>query len=326
MNSSDEFNEEEQSECLPRSRKRLRENKGQTPPYERGAFHEIGTDSLVQPLMVQPSTETQSESHFTIRFRTYYLLWILFVGMVTAGILVSLSEGSFMDCLFVAINGVTGSGLTTIPLSKFTALSQWVVLLCIQFGSFTLASLIPISIRIHYHRRSLPRILPPENFDLFQFERVPVPLIEYRALLLLRNIVLLYTLVCYIFYGLCMYIWIYSSSKHRDIAVQALSENGSSFGSILRFTIFLVISAFTNTGFIVSNDSLSDFVDSPFFLFCVNMLILHGNVLFPIFLRWIIVLLNSAAEKNGSLRIHSEYLLFQGRDLYHNLFSSQATW
>ena len=325
MNSNDEYNVEEQSECLPRSIKRSRENKGQTP-YERDAFNEIRTDSLVQPLMVQPSTETQSESHFTIRFRTYYLFWILSVGMVTAGILVSLSEGSFMDCLFVAINGVTGSGLTTIPLSKFTALSQWVVLLCIQFGSFTLASLIPISIRIHYYRRSLPRILRPENIDLFQYERVPVPLIEYKALLLLRNTVLLYTLACYIFYGLCMYIWIYSSSKHRDIAVHALSENGSSFGSILRFTIFLVISAFTNTGFIISNDSLSKFVDSPFFLFCVNMLILHGNVLFPIFLRWIIVLLNSTAEENSSLRIYSEYLLFQGRDLYHNLFSSQATW
>ena len=287
-----------------------------------------GDISLVEPL-VPPSESAMVLNRNVIRFRLWYLVWILTVASVTAVILHFVcKEGKLVDCFFVAINGVTGSGLSTIHISKFSSASQWTVLLSIQLGSFTLASLLPIIIRIHYHRQKLPRHLQPGVFDLSQYRRVPLLLVEYKALLLLRNIVLLYNLGCYLLYFTIILIWTYSSSERQDRVHSVLQREGTTYAatSIPFFVSFVTISAYTNTGFTVTRDSLSAFKDNELFLFCINMLVLHGNVLFPIFLRWIIIGLNGFAEKQSSRKVYFRYLLFRGRDLYHNLFTSQQTW
>ena len=56
------------------------------------------------------------------------------------------------------------------------------------------------------------------------------------------------------------------------------------------------------------------------------MLVLHGNVLFPIILRWIIIWLSAITPKSRSSKVYFRYLLLNGRHLYSNLFGSQQTW
>ena len=56
------------------------------------------------------------------------------------------------------------------------------------------------------------------------------------------------------------------------------------------------------------------------------MLILHGNVMYPIVLRWSIIFMSAITPKSWSRKVYFRYLLLNGRHLHSNLFGSQQTW
>ena len=64
----------------------------------------------------------------------------------------------------------------------------------------------------------------------------------------------------------------------------------------------------------------------PSVYFCLNMLILHGNVMYPIVLRWSIIFMSAITPKSWSRKVYFRYLLLNGRHLHSNLFGSQQTW
>ena len=289
-------------------------------------------NNMVEPMVVEGHNRVNESN---IPFVALYTGYILVMGLIVAAVLQALGEcrpkqsnepsKQFFECFFVAINALTGSGLQlSHSISKFTGAGKWVILLTMQLGSSTIATLTPIIIRIHYLRKA--QLSNSElTFNLKRFRRVPQSLVEYKALKMLVKIVFLYHVVVYLFYSMCMTIWVYSNDRHRE-HIREVLKGTSRESSVGTFIAFTTVSTFTNTGFTVTDDSMIKFRHDFFFLFCCNMLAIHGNVLFPVFLRWIIVFMNSRSKKSSSRKVYFRYLLTKGRDLYCNLFTSQQTW
>lgn len=241
---------------------------------------------LVEP-SIRPGVETVSVKR--VPFAALYVLWILLVGVVSAAILYFLGEGNFIECLFTAIDGLSGSGLNIgKPVATFSGAGKWVTLITVQAGSLSLASLLPVAIRLHYLRRNgLFENKSLRTFNLDRFHRVPQTIVEYKSLSILLKLVLFYHLFVYLFYATCITVWIFSSQgtlKHVKETLRGDTNNEGT--SIATFVVFTVVSTFSNCGFSITKNSLLGFKNDYFFLFCVNALALHGNVLFPIFLRW----------------------------------------
>jgi hypothetical protein len=64
----------------------------------------------------------------------------------------------------------------------------------------------------------------------------------------------------------------------------------------------------------------------PLVLVFVDVLVLAGNTLFPVLLRWAIILLNKHSPDSSNRKVYFRYLLINGRSHYTHLFTSQQTW
>jgi Trk-type K+ transport system membrane component len=146
----------------------------------------------------------------------------------------------FADSFFVALNGVTATGLSALDLSRLHTGSKWALMLCVQLGSATMLSTIPVWTRV----RSLRKILPPgTRFDLRTFSEVPQWLVEYKALVFLLRIVFCYQLFVHLFWGTLMYILI---ATDPPLAAQVESQCPQ---GLFFFVVFEVVSAYCNAGF-----------------------------------------------------------------------------
>jgi Trk-type K+ transport system membrane component len=73
------------------------------------------------------------------------------------------TEELFLDCCFVALNGVTATGLASIDITQMSGASQFIIMLAMQLGSATMLTLCPVYIRM----RSLRRAVRPASCDGF---------------------------------------------------------------------------------------------------------------------------------------------------------------
>ncbi|CAI5501448.1 unnamed protein product, partial [Closterium sp. Naga37s-1] len=140
--------------------------------------------------------------------------------------------------------------------------------------------------------------------------------LELRALELLSWLVPVYMVVVQAMALLLMLVIVYVSPSVR----QVVDSNGV---SPLFFSVFQVVSAFTNTGLVLLNSNLVDFNTNVPLLLLLSALILLGNTLFAPMLRGLLLLLHRAAK--GERKVVYEYLLEHPRKCYTHLFPRSST-
>ena len=128
-----------------------------------------------------------------------------------------------------------------------------------------------------------------------------------------------YQLTVYCVCGTLLYILI-SSNEH---SMAAIASGGD---SPIFWTVFHVISAYCQAGFALLPDSFRQFRECQAVLLCISILVVAGNVMFPIFLRWIIIALNHHMKHGTTYKVAYKYLLLNPRRVYTSLFESTQTW
>lgn len=129
----------------------------------------------------------------------------------------------------------------------------------------------------------------------------------------LVRIVVVTNIVVYLFYGSILYTIVTTNEDAQRILSLPATASGS---SPAYWTVFHVISAYNNCGYALMPNSLEDFANVPSVYFCLNMLILHGNVMYPVVLRWTIIFLSAITPKSWSRKVYFRYLLLNGRHLH----------
>jgi len=228
------------------------------------------------------------------------------------------------DAIFLSAGGVTATGLNSFDITMFSRASLNTIMIATQLGSATLTSLVPVVIRIRYLRQVIPRNY--RTFNLNNFKRVPEWLVEYKALVYLARIVIFTNLLVYLVYGGLLYYSLTSSDDSMAVLSDPDNNTAAAANTPGYWTLFHTISAYNNCGYSLQRDSFASFDSNVGILYSLNMLVLHGNVLHPIILRWIIIGLSAFTPKSRSSKVYFRYLLLNGRHLYSNLFGSQQTW
>ena len=88
----------------------------------------------------------------------------------------------------------------------------------------------------------------------------------------------------------------------------------------------MVIAAYNNAGINLQIEDLVVYRDNGALLSVVCLLVLLGNVLYPILLRWLVVGLSFCAAEHSSRKIYLRHILLHGRCDYIAIFSSRTTW
>jgi Trk-type K+ transport system membrane component len=92
------------------------------------------------------------------------------------------------------------------------------------------------------------------------------------------------------------------------------------------YAAFNVVSAYTNTGTSLLDESMVPFQRTYGWVIVVGLLILAGNTAFPIFLRSIIWILSKVTPKQSRFNETLQFLLDHPRRCFIYLFPSAQTW
>ncbi|CAI5468941.1 unnamed protein product [Closterium sp. Yama58-4] len=140
--------------------------------------------------------------------------------------------------------------------------------------------------------------------------------LELRALELLSWLVPVYFVVVQGVAVVLMLVIVHVSPSVR----QVLDRNG--VNSVF-FSVFQVVSAFSNTGLMLLNSNMMDFNSNVPLLLLLSLLMLLGNTLFAPTLRGLLLLLHRASK--GERKVVYEYLLEHPRKCYTHLFPRSST-
>jgi hypothetical protein len=92
------------------------------------------------------------------------------------------------------------------------------------------------------------------------------------------------------------------------------------------FALFQVVSAYTNTGMSLVDQSMIPFQHATVMILVVVFLILAGNTAYPIFLRFTIWIMSKLVSSTSRLHETLHFLLDHPRRCYILLFPSHQTW
>ncbi|CAI7822341.1 unnamed protein product, partial [Closterium sp. NIES-54] len=140
--------------------------------------------------------------------------------------------------------------------------------------------------------------------------------LELRALELLSWLVPVYFVSVQAVAVVLMLVLVHVSPSVR----QVVDSNGV---SPIFFSVFQVVSSFSNTGLVLLNSNLMDFNSNVPLLLGLSALMLLGNTLFAPTLRGLLLLLHRASK--GEQKVVYEYLLEHPRKCYTHLFPRSST-
>lgn len=92
---------------------------------------------------------------------------------------------------------------------------------------------------------------------------------------------------------------------------------------------FNAVSAFNNSGMSLLDANMTAFQRAIYLLITMGLLILAGNTMYPVFLRWIVLAIRYLLPKNedwSDARITLQFLLDHPRRGYTHLFPAEHTW
>lgn len=143
--------------------------------------------------------------------------------------------------------------------------------------------------------------------------------VEYRALRLLAVILLFYYFGFHIIGAIMHLIWILATKSYNDVLRNdAITKAWWAF--------FTPMSAFSNLGYTLTPENMVPFNYSRYVLLVEVVLILGGNTLFPVFLRFIIWVLHYFAKDLSQFKESLEFLLDHPRRCFTLLFPNAPTW
>ena len=167
------------------------------PPRPDGDDEKEGDDAVTSPEpRPRPTLADVPQSNFLsmreggvedirqMRYASLVVAWCVLVGVLGGTIVWLVERGGragarWPDCVFLALNCVTATGLSTLDVAALRWPSLVLLALFMQLGAATLLSLVPILVRINALRRALPRVDRHVAFDLRKYKRVPQWLVEY---------------------------------------------------------------------------------------------------------------------------------------------------
>jgi len=92
---------------------------------------------------------------------------------------------------------------------------------------------------------------------------------------------------------------------------------------------FNAVSAFNNSGMSLLDANMTAFNTAIYLLITMGLLILAGNTMYPVFLRWIVWTIRQMLPKSkewSDARATLQFLLDHPRRCYTNLFPAEHTW
>ncbi|RFU33456.1 hypothetical protein B7463_g2852, partial [Scytalidium lignicola] len=155
--------------------------------------------------------------------------------------------------------------------------------------------------------------------DLTEEQREELGGIEYRALKSLALILVVYYVGFSLFALISLLPWILRSGKYGDV-VKAVGQGRT------WWAFFTANSAFTDTGFTLTPNSMISFNTAIWPLLVMSFLIIVGNTGFPIMLRVIIWFLSKIVPRDSGVWDELNFLLDHPRRCFTLLFPSSATW
>lgn len=260
--------------------------------------------------------------HYFIAYATYVLAASVVSAVLIYSVESSHSEMTWLQAAYLATSASTMTGLTPVNFSRTAWITQVIVLLNIFLCSPILLSLAPLVLRLRSFRRQ-KRFQQRMNCrrvsygnqahrELLQHE------MEYFTLTVIRIAVFSYWIVCQVAGWLSLWfaLWLRQGSA------------SSVFGSCWP-ALFLSVSCFQNVGLMPLPEGLPSadqvtYADS-FMLLTILLLILAGNICYPIFLRAAIYILHHRFASDPRLLRATDILLRHPRRCYTHLFPAHAT-
>lgn len=149
--------------------------------------------------------------------------------------------------------------------------------------------------------------------------------VEYRALNMLAWLVPVYWFVCVSV--VILLVAPYMSSPAATAYRAVLEEQPKPPHNPTWFSIFMTVSAMTNTGLMLSDNSMGGGLTSSYMVILPAMaLILVGNTGFPIMLRFVIWLLSRCVSRRSRTYETLRFLLDHPRRCFLYLFPAENTW
>lgn len=143
---------------------------------------------------------------------------------------------------------------------------------------------------------------------------------EYRALKLLVKVLIAYNMAMPILGWVLLLPWTFSvRDTLKDIFISA------GFNPAW-WCFFTVNSAFTDSGFTLTADSMNSFQHQVYVLLVLGFFIIAGNTGFPCLLRFILWLMFKITPEYGRMHESLGFLLDHPRRCFTLLFPSSATW
>jgi Trk-type K+ transport system membrane component len=217
----------------------------------------------------------------------FHVAWAVYIFLLSllGGVIIYFNDDiTFVDAWFNSTSATVNSGLSAISPDGHSKSSFVVLAILMFFGSapfLLLPSMIYRCIRL---RKYLPLmtnamisdLVPPESkYIITQHQLL------YDATIVTICIVWLYIILCFVFGGALLAIFLPLKALEPELKQQGFSHSDN--------VLFSVISAFTNSGMLMSPNSLSYVDNNPGVIIGYTFLILSGNVLMPVLLRALFV-------------------------------------
>lgn len=149
--------------------------------------------------------------------------------------------------------------------------------------------------------------------------------VEYRALNLLAWLIPTYWFTCVSV--VILLIAPYLSSPAGAAYREVLADQPKPPHNPTWYSIFLTVSAMTNTGMLLSDDSLGGGMTSSYMVILpVMILILIGNTAYPIMLRFVIWVMSRCVPRTSPTYETLRFLLDHPRRCFLYLFPAENTW
>jgi Trk-type K+ transport system membrane component len=213
---------------------------------------------------------------------------------IIGGIIIKTCDNdlNFVDALYIAVSGTVNAGLTTISMSQLSKSIFIIIGILMLIGSSTFMLLPTITYR--YYRltilhNDMTLYINNVSSDHKNYKIVQYHLHLKQSLLIVIFIILSYMILLISIGILILYIALYNLPIEPELQQRNITN--------LQNAIFISISAYSNTGFTLSSNSLYYYNTGGFYnticLITIGILILSGNIFFPILIRYYIVLIKN---------------------------------
>jgi hypothetical protein len=179
------------------------------------------------------------------------------------------------------------------------------------------------------HRQELRESYMPESgflarnssfYDLSESDRIRLGGTEYKAIVFLSWLVPIYFILWQLLGCLACgaYVNNYYASTTEKNGINPFWTGA-----------FNAVSAFNNSGMSLLDANMTVFNKAVYLLLTMGLLILAGNTMYPVFLRWIVWTIRQILPRNkewSDARATLQFLLDHPRRCYTNLFPAEHTW